>query len=108
EGGICRLELEADRVGADFFDAGNVGNERLVHWRLVACWSLEGEDYVLDRDRLTVVPGHAGAQLRIHGRGVDVCHALGGPGFRQAVGPDAHQAVPDEIGHPAVDGSGNV
>ena len=27
---------------------------------------------------------------------------FGRPGLRQAIGPDAHDAVPDEVGHPAV------
>jgi hypothetical protein len=54
------------------------------------------------------VPLHAGAHLHDDRLVVDPVHALGGPRLRHAVGADAHDAVPHQVGDPAVDRAADI
>src|SRR5262249_37831160 len=93
---------------ADPFHVGDVGDEGLVHWRLGPGRRLEREDHVVDRDRLAVVPLHAGPEFDFNRLVVDPVDLLGRPRPRHTVGTDAQYAVPDQVGDAAVLGTADV
>ncbi len=103
-----RGQLELDLVVADRRHRGNGGDERLVHRRHLARRCLEAEDDIVDRHGLAIVPGHPRPQRDEHGRVVLPLDLLGREGLREALGVDAHQAIPDQLGDPGVGPAGDV